>query len=91
MKSPVGRRKEEGRGRGVARDAAARRGAGRGRRGRTEATPRARGAARRDVAGGRARLRLLEDLIGWGRGGRGRIAAVGVNRVDGWMDGWMDV
>ncbi|BAD82100.1 hypothetical protein [Oryza sativa Japonica Group] len=32
----------------------------------------------------------FEDLIGWGRGGRGRIAAVGVNRVDGWMDGWMD-
>lgn len=30
----------------------------------------------------------FEDLIGWGRGGRGRIAAVGVNRVDGWMDGW---
>lgn len=82
---------------GRRRDAAAasratpRRGEGRGVGDVGERRPRrgARGAARRDVAGGRARLRLLWGFNwvgkGWSWKDRGRR-----RQPRGWMDGWMD-
>lgn len=78
---------EEGRGRGVAR-CAARRGRGVGDVGERRPRRGARGGRGATWPAAARGCGCFEDLIGWGRGGRGRIAAVGVNRVDGWMDGW---